>query len=1138
MRLNSFAAILERPAIEKIQGLQLVAKAAHIVDPVFAINQHPIKTGAGRAIAAPVLGRVRLNALPVVLASSRQARHHLPQREPSECSPPREGPRLRRVAPALAKLSPPRLTRSVARERLYGWLDRQRESVAGLWLCGAPGAGKTTLAAGYVQARALPHLWYRFDADDNDLGRFFVTLGAALDDAAPRARRPRFAAEHLVNPQSFARRWFSVALAALPRPFALVFDNVEQASLDRFSDIVTALLDAAPPGICLIVTSRDEAGPPLVRALIQSQLAVLPAEALAFTPVEAVAMAVELELDGEQVAAACHRVGGWAAGLRLLCDLGGRAAAPLDDPPPQRLFDFFAGLMHQGLDEPTRRLLRVAALLPWIPADVLATVAEHPLASATLDRLCERHLFVEPVARIDGAYRLHPLLREFLRERSSERFDPAERRALQRRAALAFEARGERDAALDLALDAGALDLAMPWLLACVEAKLEAGQLEQWAAWVARLPTDAVQREPALGYGLARIAFLREDAAALGHYEAACNGYAARGDLEGQQLCAAGVLEWSYNTDSFIGHARWSALLRRGAIEASDPQTALRLLNGRVLACFFIGDFESERARLLAEAAAALDGDGATNEKLSVAVSLLGCLERRKRWDDAQWLAGRIEALLASPQAGPRMKILARQQIASDLHRQSGAYDDARRLALAARAEAHEQGFEVLEYEAVGILTLCALFIGDDAAARRLLADLAAISVADNVYHQRFVHQMQAWHALQDGQESAARSHALALRAAVARSDMPPRFRATWLQIALYSDYLHGDAAGACAELRELVADAEPGSREILQANLDSLLAHQALMRADRDTAAAALARAWSLAAPMRYFQLLGPLRAVLAQLAAFALELGIETGFAREMIERRRLAAPSSDAVIWPWRLRVFTLGRFAVEVQGRALVFEGKVPKKPLALLKALIAHGGDAVPLRTLADALWPDDEADAAQAALEVALHRLRKLLGGAGELLRVREGRAELDARECWCDLRAFERLAARRDSLPAMQRALTLYEGHFLAPDNEAWCVSTRERARARFSSLVMDGAAALAAAGRDEESLAWCKRGLEVDDLDERLYQGVMRAAQALRRPAEGIAAYQRCKRVLDKVIGTAPSQETERLLRDMLST
>lgn len=182
---------------------------------------------------------------------------------------------MRRAAPALAKLSPPRLTGTVRRDRLYAWLDARRDACASVWLCGAPGAGKTTLAASYVQARALSYLWYRLDADDNDLSRFFSTMGAALDGAAVRTRRPRFAAEHLANVQVFARRWFAAALAVLPPPFVIVFDNVEQGALDSFDCLVTALLETAPPGVSLIITGRDEPGPGLAQAVVQGHLARL-----------------------------------------------------------------------------------------------------------------------------------------------------------------------------------------------------------------------------------------------------------------------------------------------------------------------------------------------------------------------------------------------------------------------------------------------------------------------------------------------------------------------------------------------------------------------------------------------------------------------------------------------------------------------------------------------------------------------------------------------------------------------------------------------------------------------------------------------------------------------------------------------
>ena len=1079
-------------------------------------------------------------------------------------------------SPALpAKLSPPRLVQALPRERLFSWLDGQRERSA-VWVAGAPGAGKTMLVASYCQARALRMLWYRFDADDNDIGRCFATLGQAVDALGIRARRPAFAAEHLGQPMVYARAWFRLVFAALPRPIVLVLDNLEQAALPALPALLACAIDELPQGVLLLMTSRHAPPPELAGALVSGAIAALPAADLDFDTGETAAYARALGLDAEHVAAASRRVRGWAAGLRLLSHAGDSisgaktsggkpnsekpgakpaanpGAQPGDDPSPRLLFDYFAGLLHESLSAQGQHLMLVSALLPWVPADLVAHLAGVEHAREQLEKLCADNLFTERVEHSADVYRLHPMLRECLLERGRQMLAPAQRQGLLCDAARAFLSRGESDVALDLFLDAGDLSAASELLLAVFEAKLALGQLDQLQAWAARLPAARLDQQPWLHYAMARLCFLREDSAAPVHYESAARAFQAQGDLQGQRLCAAGVLEWSYNSDNFVGHERWSALLRdaapaggEGAAEAPSELHALRLLNGRLLACFFDGDFDREGERWIDEVLNLLVPGGAENEKLSAAITLLGCLERHKRWDAALLLAGKMEALVESPGVGPRLKILALQQIAVDLHRQTGAYDSARRLALAARAQSREHGFHVLEFEAVAVLLFAALYTGDDTEARVLLADLARLIDPASVYHQRFASQMRGWQALQAGHLAVAREHADALRAAVARSDMPAHFRATWLQLPIYVGVAEGHVDEACAELAAMCADAEPGSRQVLEANLHSLRAWSALVAGDDDAAATLLARAWEAAAATRYYQLIAPLRDVLAQLAEFALKRGVATGFAAELIHRRRLHAPSVAALHWPWRLRIRTLGRFDIMVDGEPLAFDGKVPRKPLALLKALIACGANAVPEHLLSDALWPDDDADAAHDAFNVALHRLRKLLPGGTELIRLQDGRLSLDSRAVWLDCQAFEHLAnqagsaidVRRVSLEPLRRAFGLYQGHFLADeDHSAWSVSARERLRAKFGQVVIAYGQALGEAGRDDEAMACYRRGLDTDDLNEAFYQGVMRCALRLQRPAEGLAAYQRLKRMLSLLLGVMPSPASEALRRSLL--
>ena len=1046
-----------------------------------------------------------------------------------------------------AKLRPPRLLRVVARERLHAWLDARREATA-IWLCGPPGAGKTTLVAAYLQARSQSSLWYRFDADDNDLGRVFAMLGQAVDALQPRVRRPPFLAEHLARPKEFARTWFRSVFTALHTPVVVVFDNIEQATLALLAELLAVAVEEAPPGVMLIVTARQAPPPALSAAVLGGALVTLPTHELAFSTDESRAYAAEFELDPAVVERAALRVDGWAAGLRLL--------SQADDPSQgsglgsqERLFDYFAGLLHDALAPRSQQLLLAGALLPWMPARLLARIAHDAQAPDDLERLCAHSLFVEAVAGAPGVFRLHPLFRAFLLHRGRSTLTAQALQRIQRDAAQAFEGDGHVDAAIDLLLDAGDHAAALDRLLKVLEEKLAMGQLDQWLAWAQRLPQPVQDGHAGLQYGLARLAFLREDGAALGHYERAHSAFVAAGDRYGERLCAAGALEWIYNTDSFIAHGRWCEVMRQPQTDGRAPdceEHAWRLLNGELLACFYLGEFEAHAQRLTDAVVERLRPGRAENDKLSTAVTLLGCMERHKRWGDAPLLAGRMQGLLGSPHVGPLLRVLVRQQIASDLHRQTGAFDEAQRASALARTEAREIGFAVVEFEAVAVLLLCALYTADDVAARKWLVELQALVSPANVYHQRFAQQALTWQALQGGRVVAALEHAQALRNAVARSDMPAGFRATWLLVAVFATFAGADADLACRELAALCSAAEAGSRATLEVNLLALTALQAWRAGRGEAAAEGLTRAFALAAEARYYQLLGPLRTELAQLCGLALERSIAAPFVRELVRRRHLAAPLVGSLAapsqWPWALHIRTLGHFTISVDGAPMKFDGKVPKRPLAVLKALIALGPEPVALAALADALWPGDEADAAHDALNVALHRLRRLLPNGAELVRLQDGRVWLDTQAIWVDAYAFERIAKddaplrAADAAAALREALLLYRGHFLASDaDEPWAVSTRERLRSRFRRVVTGCAAALVAAGQHEQALDCYKRALETDDLDETFYQGVMRSALALRRPAEGIAAYQRLRRTLALAMGVGPSPESERLLRSL---
>ena len=236
---------------------------------------------------------------------------------------------------------------------------------------------------------------------------------------------------------------------------------------------------------------------------------------------------------------------------------------------------------------------------------------------------------------------------------------------------------------------------------------------------------------------------------------------------------------------------------------------------------------------------------------------------------------------------------------------------------------------------------------------------------------------------------------------------------------------------------------------------------------------------------------------------------------------------------------MSVKTFGTFEIKLHGKAIEFGRKAPRKSLALLKALIALGGADVPEQTLTDALWPDEEGDAAHGAYTMTLSRLRKLLGDS-DLLQQKGAKLSLDRRKCWVDAWAFERATSQIGSSafpsePSSSRltdALTLYGGTFLPEDSGVpWAASLRERLRSRFVRAASEAGRELEQASQHEDAAKLYQRGLDADNMAEAFYQGLMRCHAAAGRTSDAIATYLRLKQLLSLTLNIKPSAATERI-------
>jgi len=436
---------------------------------------------------------------------------------------------------------------------------------------------------------------------------------------------------------------------------------------------------------------------------------------------------------------------------------------------------------------------------------------------------------------------------------------------------------------------------------------------------------------------------------------------------------------------------------------------------------------------------------------------------------------------------------------------------------------------------------------GRTPSAWRWLRRLEEVTVPGNLYDEASVASLKAH--LNGFEGDGERAAASAARAMELYDEAGTHFHRCYSRTQrAWGAIMLRDAAGArhwISEGLELAQQTRTGWLEVELRLAEAYLAHQ---QGDREASEQKLRLAFGIGRGVDCIWAFKFSRAWMPSLCATALEAGIELDYVRSVVQRMQLQPPSPDLDLWPWPVKVYTLGRFEVVLDDEPLRFSHKTPRKPLALLKALIALGGAEVPEHRLVDVLWPEEDGDAARKAYNIAVHRLRELLGDH-EVVTVEGGGVSLNRDFCWVDQWQLERhfteaneCLRRADRAGFLRRAediRRLYQGVFLAADTDAqWAVSSRERLRGRFIQFVEVAGRELEAGRQFDQARDWYLRGLEADDLAETFYQGLMRCYEAAGRRVEALSVFRRMRQTFSVTLGVAPSEQSEALYRSLLAS
>lgn len=1043
---------------------------------------------------------------------------------------------MTRQRPRLAKLTRPRLHHAVARDTLFAHLDELREQRSAICVVGPPGAGKTTLVASWLDARAARGIWYQVDPGDADVATFFHYLGEAMSPFSRKGRRalPALTSEYLTDIQGFSRRYFRELYGQLPKDAIVVLDNYQEVdAASALHDLIANAVSETPDGQTLVVITRHDPPGCYARLIANERVGFVDWSQLKLTEGEARAIvARRASLDDAAVRTLHERSGGWAAGLTLMLEESDGPDARCADLG--HVFDYFAGQILQRASPRTRSFLVETSLLPNVPVSVAHTLTGNDASADILEDLYRRHLFVHRRPGIEPVYWYHALFREFLRREARTQLTPALLDELSNRAARALEATHRFEDAFDLYADAGQWSSCARVILATARGLLAHGRWRTLQNWLGAVPGAAFDDEPRLFYWLGMALMASSPKDSRSPLETAYERLGSAGDATGQALAAAAIIdaiyfEWAAFHDFRIWIEALEVAHEHASYECVDDE--LRVQSSLLTATLFVAPGHPLLADSVRRIDALLDAPIDTNSKVKAASHLLVYCGTARDLHLAARIEARIAPLLNDVDATPLHRMWWNLRV-GQCHTFAGRYGSGERLLREAERIRLTEGLLGLRTAALLIRSFLLMIVS----ARRQWRSVATIAAEIEAMVDRnrptdlfLLHQTRV-------RLATAQGRAERLTADTTLLDATVRTGMVHIEVLGLLDWglvlaARGDAAldrhlaridalvdGTCLQLfaidaafvrfyRDLRTRDGPSCREQLG---------QALRRARE--------AAFSYANPLR-------VSPALVEILEAALEQDVETDYVRDTIRRYQILPGENAGDRWPWPVRIRTLGRFEVLLDDAPVAFTGKAPRRVLQLLKAIVAFGVVDVPVRDLIDALWPDDEADAGYDAFTVAIGRLRRLLG-APDLVLLSGEKVSLDADRCWIDTVAFERCTDPAADADGPSKLFSLYRGTFLPDESDApWVLRPRLKLRQRFLAALERHAAAFESDGAWELAAACYDHGLAVDDLAEGFYQGLMRCHLAAGRSAEGLVVFRRMRQVLSVVLGIGPSPASHTL-------
>ncbi|TAL26211.1 MAG: AAA family ATPase [Nitrospirae bacterium] len=1063
-----------------------------------------------------------------------------------------------------------------------------------VWVSAAAGSGKTTLVSSYLDARKLPHLWYRCDEGDADIATFFYYMGLAAKKVNPRKKKPMplLTPEYLLGIPTFTKRYFEKLYGRVPLTltlsrkgrgnksvspplrggdkgegeggFVIVLDNYQDVSSDsQFHEIIRNGLSIIPEGINIVVISRTEPPPHFARLKANNNMSFVGWDDIRFTPQEAKEIIREqktLKLKDMDIMKLYSETDGWIAGLILLLErmktTGGRH--PIKKIPKDDVFNYFANEVFQNIDKDTRKFLLITALLPSITPFTAERLTGMSNAGRILSQLSKKHFFTDKSGHED-IYRYHALFKEFLLSRIKDEFTPAQLAGKRQDAALLLRESGQTEDAVVLLRDAGDWDGLVQLILDSAISSIAQGRSRTLQEWIESIPPEIIEKTPWLQYwiGVCRMPF--DPAESRMYFERAFQLFQSQQDDIGTLLSWSGAVDVTiYEWNNFTILDQWIDWLEnRMNINPEFPSVEIeaRITTSMAGSLLMRRPNKSEGIRRWINRAVSLtrgiEDANLRMQALCYACHYYGFWGDRVNNDIAMYDLKKMVPTITAP----AITIMSRWLEALTYNWSKALPELGLQTTLEGLKFSEETGVHTGDHLFFASGVYSCLLKGDMVLADEFLKRMETTLVSTRRHGICQYNYLLTWYKLLAGDISAAVIYSEKALELALETGMFFPIILCHLETAnvLIENSKYDDAVNQLVRANEAIL--QTGST-LLEYSYLLTQARLSFDKGEESTGLEHLLKAIVIARRHGYtytFWWYQP--AVMSNLCAKALEAGIEVEYVREIIKKRNLTPPETIAQLehWPYPVKIYTLGRFEIVKDDKPLLFSGKVQKKPLEMLKTLVSFGGEDVPEEQIIDSLWPDADGDSAHKSFEITLNRLRKLLGNEKYIV-LNGGCLTLNNRYCWTDIKAFEgaiKEAEKRwdksrsddnetvEAFRLTEKAMDLYRGSFMPLDAEQpWTPGTRERLENKLIRIITMAGIYYENRGHHDRAVEFYRKGIGIDKLAEELYQRLMLCYQKLGQEAEALKIYNRCRRALLSDLGITPSSRTEDIYNKMLKT